>query len=31
MTMNVFDFRDRLVADYAAYVTSFISIRSANR
>ena len=25
--MNVFDFRDRLVADYAAYVTSFISIR----
>ena len=25
--MNVFEFRDRLVADYAAYVTSFISIR----
>lgn len=25
--MNVFDFRDRLVADYSAYVTSFISIR----
>ncbi|HXH26020.1 MAG TPA: DEAD/DEAH box helicase, partial [Vicinamibacterales bacterium] len=25
--MNVFDFRDRLIADYAAYVTSFISIR----
>jgi ATP-dependent helicase YprA (DUF1998 family) len=25
--MNVFEFRDRLVADCAAYVTSFISIR----
>lgn len=25
--MNVFQFRDSLVADYAAYVTSFISIR----
>ena len=25
--MNVFEFRDRLVADYGAYVTSFISIR----
>ena len=25
--MNVFHFRDRLVADYAACVTSFISIR----
>jgi hypothetical protein len=25
--MNVFDFRDRLVTDYSAYVTSFISIR----
>src|SRR5690606_15915277 len=25
--MNVFDFRDRLIADYVAYVTSFISIR----
>ena len=27
--MNVFNFRDRLVADYAAYVTSFISIRDS--
>lgn len=26
--MNIFDFRDRLVADYAAYVTSFIAIRN---
>lgn len=25
--MNVFEFRDRIVSDYAAYVTSFISIR----
>src|SRR5437868_5056699 len=25
--MNVFDFRNRLVADYAAYITSFIAIR----
>src|ERR1700726_2266577 len=25
--MNVFQFRDNLVVDYAAYVTSFISIR----
>ena len=28
-SMNVFDFRDRLVADYAAYVTSFIAIRDS--
>ena len=27
--MNIFDFRNRLVADYAAYVTSFIAIRDA--
>ena len=25
--MNVFEFRKRLIEDYAAYVTSFISIR----
>jgi ATP-dependent helicase YprA (DUF1998 family) len=25
--MNIFDFRNRIVADYAAYVTSFIAIR----
>jgi len=27
--MNIFDFRNRLVADYADYVTSFIAIRNA--
>jgi len=27
--MNVFEFRDRLIEDYEAYVTSFISIRDA--
>ncbi len=25
--MNVFEFRDRVIADYAAYIKSFISIR----
>lgn len=25
--MNIFDFRNRIVADYAAYVNSFIAIR----